>query len=59
MNANATSTPASARIAGFFFAIVASTVILGATVGGMQASESKAPQFIALDSVTVSATKAN
>jgi hypothetical protein len=59
MNANATRTAASTRIAGFFFAIVASTLVLGATVGGMQASDTSAPQMLALDSVTVEAVKAN
>ena len=59
MNANATRTAASTRVAAFFFAVVASTALLGATVGGMQPHESNAPQYLALDSVTVSAVKAN
>lgn len=59
MNANATRTAASTRVAAFFFAVVVSTALLGATVGGMQPHESTAPQFLALDNVTVSAAKVN
>lgn len=59
MNANVIRTAASTRIAGFVFAILASTAVLGATVGGMQASNIDVPQLVALDGVTVSAVKVN
>ena len=59
MNANATRTAASTRVAGFVLAVLASTAVLGATVGGMQPHESSAPQIVALDHVTVNASKVN
>ena len=59
MNATATRTSVSTRIAAFFCAVLTSAVVLGATVGGMQSTDTNAPQFLALDGVTVAAVKSN
>jgi hypothetical protein len=59
-NATYTARPAAARVASFFLAVLASASVLGATVAGMQPRyDGAAPQVVALDSVTVTATKAN
>jgi hypothetical protein len=55
----ALQTSTSVRIAGFAFAVITTMATLGATVGGMQAGSVGAPQIVAMDSVTVSATKLN
>lgn len=54
MNANAAT-----RLAAFALAAVTSLGILTATVTGMQPRTGAQPQLIALDTVTVTATRAN
>jgi hypothetical protein len=52
--------PAATRVASFVLAVLASASVLGATVAGMQPGyDGAAPQVVALDTVTVTATKAN
>lgn len=59
-NATYTARPATARFASFFLAVLASATVLGATVVGMQPGyDGAAPQVVALDTVTVTAIKAN
>lgn len=50
---------AAARATAFFFAFVASATVLGATVGGMQPRIDASLPVVAMDTVTVTATKAN
>lgn len=56
---NALHNSTSVRIAGFAFAVIASVTTLGVTVGGMQAGVVDVPQLVAMDAVTVNATKVN
>jgi hypothetical protein len=58
---NAIHTSASVRIVGAVSAVCASLMVLGATVGGMQAGSggSNGAQVLALNSVVVTATKLN
>jgi hypothetical protein len=47
------------RAAAFFFAFVASATVLGATVAGMQPRLDSDTPAIAMEAVTVTATKVN
>ncbi|HQR19609.1 MAG TPA: hypothetical protein PLE54_05220 [Burkholderiaceae bacterium] len=58
MNANFT-TSLQTRLIAFAVAVLASTVVLGSTVAGMQPSAESTMQVIALDHVTVRATSTN
>lgn len=58
MNANFT-TSLKTRLIAFAVAVLASTVVLGGTVAGMQPSAESTMQVIALDHVTVRATSTN
>lgn len=50
---------ASTRVSALFFAFVASATVLGATVAGMQPRLDASVPVIALESVTVTASKLN
>lgn len=50
---------ASTRATALFFAFVASAAVLGATVAGMQPRLDAATPVVALESVTVTATRVN
>lgn len=54
-----TTTKFSTRATAFFFAFVASATVLGATVGGMQPRIDASLPVVAMDTVTVTATRAN
>ena len=58
MNTNYT-TSISARIAALAAAILMSTVVLGSTVAGMQPHEQTNTPVVALERVTVMATRTN
>jgi len=55
MNANELRLSLSTRLAALAVAILTSSVVLGATVAGMQAREQAPAQVIALERVTVRA----
>lgn len=57
MNANFSAT-AKARIAAFAAAVLTSTIVLGATVAGMQPAEQN-PTVVALERVVVTASHVN
>jgi hypothetical protein len=60
MNATAFRPSLSTRLAALAVAMIASSVVLGATVAGMQPHDESAPtQVIALERVTVRATPVN
>ena len=52
-------TSLSIRLAGAAFATLASLMTLGLTVSGMQAKAVHAPHLVAMDAVTVNATRLN
>ena len=58
---NATATPSfSTRLTAFVVALLASSVVLGSTVAGMQPREEGASQHVvALERVTVTAARVN
>ncbi len=56
---NFTLRTASTRATALFFAFVASATVLGATVAGMQPRLDASTPVIALESVTVTASKLN
>lgn len=58
MNANYT-TSLQARFAAFAVALVTSAVVLGSTVAGMQPRSDDASQVVALERVTITATRTN
>ena len=58
MNANYT-TSLPARFAAFAVALVASAVVLGSTVAGMQPPADDASQVVALERITITATRTN
>ena len=58
MNANY-STPARVKLSAFIGAVVASVVILGSTVAGMQPRSDDASQVVALERITITATRTN
>jgi hypothetical protein len=55
MNANYTI-PARARLAAFVGAVLASALVLGSTVAGMQPKDEASANLVALHRVSVSAT---
>ena len=58
MNANYT-TSLQTRFAAFAVALVASAVVLGSTVAGMQPRSDDAMQVVALERITITATRTN
>lgn len=58
MNANYT-TSLQARFAAFAVALVTSVVVLGSTVAGMQPRGDDANQVVALERITITATRTN
>jgi len=54
-----TTTKFSTRATALFFAFVTSAAVLGATVGGMQPRIDASLPVVAMDTVTVIATRAN
>ena len=59
MNANYT-TSLQARFAAFAVALVTSAVVLGSTVSGMQPrSDEASQQVVALERITITATRTN
>ncbi len=58
MSANYT-TSLQARFAAFAVALVTSVVVLGSTVAGMQPRSDDANQVVALERITITATRTN
>ncbi len=58
MNTLTTLTPA-ARLAAFALALVASAVVLGSTVAGMQPDDHTGLEVVALERVTITAERVN
>ena len=57
---NATyATSVSARLAAFVGALLTSAVVLGSTLAGMQPRDEAGLQVVALERVTVTATRSN
>jgi len=54
-----TTRSAATRISAFFLAVLASAAVLGATVGGMQPRIDSTAPVIAMDTVTITATRTN
>ena len=53
------TTSVSVRLAAFASALLTSAVVLGATVAGLQPHNEAATQVVALERVTVTATRSN
>jgi hypothetical protein len=49
----------SAKISAFALAVLTSATVLGAVVGGMQAQAQAPAQVVALETVTITASRAN
>jgi hypothetical protein len=58
MNAHYT-TSLSARLAAFAAALLTSAVVLGSTVAGLQSHEEASAPVVAMERVTVTATRTN
>ncbi len=56
---NAFTAPIATRIAAFAAAVLTSTVVLGATVFGMQPDDSASLQVVALERVVITAASIN
>jgi hypothetical protein len=58
MNANYT-TPVSVRLAAFAVAVLASAVVLGSTVAGLQPKNEAGMNVVAMERVTITAPRVN